>query len=319
MIKKESINGLFDIMYGEIVDRKIYERYYSVHDGDIVVDIGANIGLFTMSIMNKCSICYSIEPSIREFEYLKIHTSDNVSNVILSNIAIGDINGMKYLSTDDGCGIVTEDETENKILSIKYRDYINKHKIDKINFLKLDAEGAEWDIIIDENIDLIKEIEYISSEFHVQVTGNNKVHRFDNDKINKSLDILEENFYVKYTGVGGEIIKRENIFNYNQILVYAINKSNINFKEWNEKTNKIIFEIRYMDGQLNVSVFNNKEINYRVDFKNNGEVLYSSNIINGWTMTNTIKDNWNVIIYENDEIIVNEVISKDNKFLLKIK
>jgi len=74
-----------------------------------------------------------------------------------------------------------------------------------------------------------------------------------------------------------------------------------------------------MDGQLNVSVFNNKEINYRVDFKNNGEVLYSSNIINGWTMTNTIKDNWNVIIYENDEIIVNEVISKDNKFLLKIK
>ena len=61
MIKKESINGLFDIMYGEIVDRKIYERYYSVHDGDIVVDIGANIGLFTMSIMNKCSICYSIK------------------------------------------------------------------------------------------------------------------------------------------------------------------------------------------------------------------------------------------------------------------
>lgn len=61
MIEKEKINGLFDVMYEEIVDRNIYERYYEVHDGDVVVDIGANIGLFTMSIMDKCSIKFILK------------------------------------------------------------------------------------------------------------------------------------------------------------------------------------------------------------------------------------------------------------------
>lgn len=298
-LKKIKIDN--PVLYEELISRDIYERYYEVHDGDVVMDMGANVGAFTMKIIDKCKICYCIEPGNMEFQELKTNLKDYTNKVIFSNEAI---------SVRDE--IIVSDKYN--IIKVSYRDYIKKHKIKNINFMKIDAEGAEWDVFIKNNVDLLGDIEYISGEFHIRMNGTGVEYK--DDEVNETLDILEKYFYVKYTGVGGEIIDRINIFGYNQFLIYAINKSNNNLKEWNEKNKKSFIEIRYMDGNANVSIFNN-DVDYNVVFINNNEVVYSSVVRNGWAMTDEIKDEWLVNIYENDNKIIEETITKDNNFVLK--
>jgi hypothetical protein len=48
----------------EVFDKKIYEKFHEVKENDIVMDIGANVGSFTYSILNKKpKHVYCIEPS----------------------------------------------------------------------------------------------------------------------------------------------------------------------------------------------------------------------------------------------------------------
>jgi len=60
----------------EIFEEKIYEKFFSVDEGDVVMDIGASIGPFTYSILDKKpSKVYSIEPCDEEFPYLVKNTN----------------------------------------------------------------------------------------------------------------------------------------------------------------------------------------------------------------------------------------------------
>ena len=55
--------------------------------------------------------------------------------------------------------------TEISINQITLRNYLIKNKINKINFLKIDTEGSEFDVLIGAE-DLLKNIELIIFEHH---------------------------------------------------------------------------------------------------------------------------------------------------------
>jgi 16S rRNA A1518/A1519 N6-dimethyltransferase RsmA/KsgA/DIM1 with predicted DNA glycosylase/AP lyase activity len=53
----------------ETFEDRIYERFFEVEEGDIVLDIGASIGPFTYSILTKNpKHVFCIEPSETEFK-----------------------------------------------------------------------------------------------------------------------------------------------------------------------------------------------------------------------------------------------------------
>jgi len=119
--------------------------------GDIVIDVGANIGTYTLiaaAIVGDLGIVFSFEPHPVIFKYLQKNLALNsFNNVYLFNIAVGDAKGAVSLSdkrSDDQNEILMTDKGIR--VPIESLDTL---LIDKINeslsvaLLKVDVEGYE--------------------------------------------------------------------------------------------------------------------------------------------------------------------------------
>jgi FkbM family methyltransferase len=194
----------------EIFEGNIYQKFFKVEQGDIVVDIGASIGPFTYSILeNKPKHVFCLEPSEDEFGYLvkntlgfpvtTINKGISDSNSIVKSNKIFGWTGKVYMET------------------ITFIKFINLFSLEKINFLKVDCEGCEYDIFTEENSDyIINNIEKISGEWHLNTPDlkfkfrtfrDNFLTKFDNfqissvDNIDIKWDLFNEHFLEYYTEV----------------------------------------------------------------------------------------------------------------------
>lgn len=152
---------LMETLKDEFTNQKPYEKLYQVKENDIVVDCGASNGIFTCSILDKKpKHVFCLEPSKVLFPYLVKNTVGYPVTQI--NKAITNGNGI----TDVNWGNVYADEGSYE--TIQWKTFIDRFGIDKIDFLKLDCEGGEYDIFTDNNIDyLINNVEHIVGEFHL--------------------------------------------------------------------------------------------------------------------------------------------------------
>jgi amino acid adenylation domain-containing protein/FkbM family methyltransferase len=81
-----------DYIYREIFELKAYQRFgMHIEDAGVVLDVGANIGLFTLWISQHKpnAIVYAFEPNPSVFEVLKVNTSLYAPNVRLFNYGLG--------------------------------------------------------------------------------------------------------------------------------------------------------------------------------------------------------------------------------------
>lgn len=157
----------------EIFNQNVYERFFQVENDDVVVDIGASIGPFSFSIMEKKpKIIYCVEPSQEELPTLRSNVSNENTKII-----------EKAISTKTGKVILNEvfgsNDEEIELDGISFMDFINQENIKKIDFLKTDCEGAEYDIFNRENIWWIKNnIKKIVGEWHLRLGNSNLVEQF---------------------------------------------------------------------------------------------------------------------------------------------
>jgi len=117
----------------------------------VVIDIGANIGFYTIifSEVNSKNIVYSFEPDINNFKILQknIQKIKN-SHIFLENLAVG--NKTKqiklYRSPLINVDHQTYDSGENRqyelVKCIKLDDYFPKNT--KIDFIKIDTQGYDY-------------------------------------------------------------------------------------------------------------------------------------------------------------------------------
>jgi|TARA_B110000093_G_scaffold182511_1_gene229332 FkbM family methyltransferase len=139
-----------------------YEKKFQVKEGDIVVDIGASVGTFTYSILDKNpKHVFCLEPSKGVFPHLVKNTLGYPVTQINKAIAKG--NGTTDALLDPVYG-----NKNNYYETITFSTFINLFNIKNIDFLKLDCEGGEYDIFTDENIDfLLNNVGCIVGEFHL--------------------------------------------------------------------------------------------------------------------------------------------------------
>ena len=141
----------------EELEAKIMEEKIKV--GNIVVDVGANIGLHTLNmarIVGNTGRVFAFEPEPSNFKILKKNVKiNNYQNIILEQKAIGDKHGKITLyqsgsnpgkhrifpQTKDATGQVQVDYTSLD----KY--FIDSNLVDKINFIKIDVEGLEFGVL----------------------------------------------------------------------------------------------------------------------------------------------------------------------------
>jgi len=122
--------------------------------GDVVVDVGANIGTVTL----QASICvessgkiYSIEPHPQIFKFLNENIKLNkFDNVKLFNVAVGNKSGTILFSnqrSDCQNKIVLEKSDETIEVPIKLLDELAIN-VAKIDLLKIDVEGFEQFVLL---------------------------------------------------------------------------------------------------------------------------------------------------------------------------
>ena len=55
----------------EIWQKQLYTKKYQIREGDIIVDIGANIGVFSLWAAKQGAKVFAVEPNPEAFNYLK--------------------------------------------------------------------------------------------------------------------------------------------------------------------------------------------------------------------------------------------------------
>jgi len=128
----------------------LFEKH--VKTGDIVYDIGANTGYFTLLssvLVGNGGKVYAFEPAKKVFKLLKKHIKINrYKNVDIFNKAISDKNGVGFFDTGDGIWtgkISTKGEYEVEI--VKLDDFVLKNNISLPNIIKIDVEGEELNVL----------------------------------------------------------------------------------------------------------------------------------------------------------------------------
>lgn len=145
----------------EVYKDDIYESS-RIRKNDVAVDVGAHVGIFTLKAARKAKLVISVEPYPLNFRLLLTNVRINrLTNVIPVNSALGSCNGEANLSISlksDSHTIRDSLKNQPQVpissgkqrLTVKLRtldSLVNEFGIDKVGYIKIDAEGAELDIL----------------------------------------------------------------------------------------------------------------------------------------------------------------------------
>lgn len=139
----------------EIYEEEVYEKIRKIQKEDVIIDIGSHIGLFTFKASKKASLVVSIEPYPSSYKLLTRNIElNNLKNVIPLNLAVSNFDGKGELYLSSSCvgnSLVSSVHwVTDKTLEVEVRTLdtiIKELELKKIDFIKIDAEGAELEIL----------------------------------------------------------------------------------------------------------------------------------------------------------------------------
>jgi len=163
-------------IYKEIWFDALYADVLNQQKNMTIIDVGANIGIVTDHMRPYAKKIYAIEPSTEHFEALAKNKEYNKwNNVELFKLALADRDGEMYLNMNLGnrtCHSLVTDWRFNegeKVKTMRFDTFMKENKIDKVDFVKFDVEGAEDMILRSEGfINIVDKIKAIEVEFHYQ-------------------------------------------------------------------------------------------------------------------------------------------------------
>jgi FkbM family methyltransferase len=156
------------------------EQYFSgevvVNEGDTVVDIGGNAGFFSISIAGKARKVYTIEPISMNYATL-------VENIRLNGYQNKIFPFQKAIMAHDRSiivdvigentpiiSLVIHREGKNmrreEVKTVTLQRFMQDNNITHIDFLKMDIEGAEYEVILNADQKVFQVIDKIAMEVH---------------------------------------------------------------------------------------------------------------------------------------------------------
>jgi len=187
-------NGISERL--EKLNKDYFLEAINLNSKDFVIDIGANIGEVSLEIYRKykCKIL-CIEPESREFECLKINLNKK-SNVDFINKPLWkDIRSMTLYSNNDDLdsSLIFNGEKCEEITkkTTTLEEIFIEKKIKKVKLLKLEAEGAEPEILLGSE-GVLKNIEYICAD-----VGPERGVNFETTLVDTTSILLKHNFVLK--------------------------------------------------------------------------------------------------------------------------
>ena len=172
----------------EIFKRNRYYRPdFEIHPDDTVVDIGANVGMFALWAAPQAvnGRVIAVEPT-GAIECLQQNVRHNgLQNVQCLKAAVGQENGEMEFVEYPGFSLVTHRAgfrltlrnrcwirlfrsrpVRSRVACVSLKRVIDDFRLDTVNFLKIDCEGGEYDIVRGLPPAYWERIERVAMEFH---------------------------------------------------------------------------------------------------------------------------------------------------------
>jgi len=164
--------------FREIFENGLYfsHNFYEPSPDDVVIDIGANIGFFTLYLNQRAPgiTVHCFEPASPTFERLRTNVWLNrlESRTRLHRYAVSGDNGIAYLAhhqhsversllRESGDAALAEE-----VESLTLARALSVCGVDHVDMLKIDIEGAEVELILNSKPDTWRQIERVVLEFH---------------------------------------------------------------------------------------------------------------------------------------------------------
>jgi len=145
---------------------------FTLAPGDTVLDIGANIGCFTLQAARLCpqGTVFAVEPLRSNCALLEENIALNrFANVRARCLALSDTDGAQTLHHGGQCPSLHwsgAGSTATEVPTRTLRSFLAAEGIERVDFLKMDCEGAEFDILLAAGPEELSRIRRIVMEYH---------------------------------------------------------------------------------------------------------------------------------------------------------
>jgi FkbM family methyltransferase len=151
-------------------------NFYRPADGDVIVDAGANIGLFAIQMARRNRRCrvIALEPFAENFEYLEANVARACpKNVVCRKMALGagfSKGHMQPVGTRSLDHVLRIDSTTTDCIPVvPLVGVFELAQAQEIDFLKVDIEGSEHDVFAAAAPEVFPRFKRIAMEYHDQI------------------------------------------------------------------------------------------------------------------------------------------------------
>lgn len=164
----------------------VYEyNEYNIDDKDIidatVIDIGANIGIFSLMCIEKQAkriIAIEAQPSI--YTYGLVPMTKNYDRILPLNYAVFDTNDEEILIENKNVASIAGSSSGEPVKTIMLETLLERYNIDDTDMvLKLDCEGSEFNILLSCPQHILHKFKVINIEMHIATNPNPRFEHTD--------------------------------------------------------------------------------------------------------------------------------------------
>lgn len=187
----DSFDPLF-VNYEQFFTDKIYESFFNeIENLDNVLDVGANVGLFTKFCLDKgAKKVISVEINQKAIDTFKSIYKENESVKLIEKAVCTTPNQVElYLDPSNSLvGSINQNHTNNLsdkqfVETITLDEIFDTNSIENLSLLKMDIEGAEYDAMLSVSDENLNKVEFLLMEFHDNYGGvlrENILNRLEN-------------------------------------------------------------------------------------------------------------------------------------------
>lgn len=172
--------------FEEIYKARIYKPFLENKQNAIVLDIGANLGLFSLYAAKYAQQVYALEPSVEHFaNFLKMLDFNQIKNVTPINKALWLENTKLPLFHNKNKtmyslhqAVMDKSSPNEEVDTMTLDALFEKFKIEHVDLLKADIEGSEIEIFSSASFKKVaSKIDVVITERHAWSGRNN--HQLD--------------------------------------------------------------------------------------------------------------------------------------------
>ena len=172
-----SLNRPYFSVWSEVFIQRCYADYFPFYQQNTILDVRAHVGAFALFAGRHSqpgSRIFALEPSSDNFNILQKNLRAHAFPIEAQPLALSSYDGEQSLhlhasinhSLVEHYTLSTEDARSESVKTCTLDSWLADHRIDHLDFLKLDCEGSEYAILEHASSETLQKITTISMEFH---------------------------------------------------------------------------------------------------------------------------------------------------------